>query len=88
MVAAVLSMGAVAALVVAEVAVVAVETARAQNAADAVALAMVDGGRAVAMAVAERHGALVEVVEVGGDTATVTVRFGRISATARASSAP
>ena len=88
MVAAVMSLGAVIGLGIAEASVVLVHAARAANAADAVALAAVDGGRDRAIAVAERVGAGVERLEIAGVTATATVRIGRASATARASAEP
>lgn len=63
---------------------------RAQTAADAAALASLEGGRSSASSLAARHGAvLVEWYEgPGPDEVTVTVRLGETSATARASNAP
>jgi hypothetical protein len=59
-----------------------------QIAADAAALAALQGGRSAAAAVAVANGA--ELVSLTGDhdTATVVVRLGGVQATARASRAP
>src|SRR6056297_1623522 len=60
------------------------EHQRAQTAADAAALASLDGGRAAAVDLAERHGASVVSWRVGpgpGEV-TVVVRLGTASATA------
>ncbi len=65
-----------------------IDRTRAQTAADAAALAALDGGPAAAAALAERHGAVVTAVSASGDEVTVTVRFGAVSATARATDAP
>ena len=67
-----------------------VERTRAQTAADAAALASLDGGRPGAEALAERHGAeLVSWVRgPGNDEVTVEVRLGHARATARATNAP
>lgn len=69
---------------------VARDRARAQTAADAAALASLDGGRAAASAYAARHGATVVSWQrgPGADEVTVVVRLGESSATARASDAP
>ncbi len=68
----------------------AIARTRAQTAADAAALASLDGGRSAASVYAERHGA--EVVEwfAGPEPfeVTVVVRLGDTTATARASNAP
>jgi hypothetical protein len=63
---------------------------RAQTAADAAALASVDGDRADAVALAAEHGATVVdwTVGPGPDEVTVTVRLNGLQATARASIAP
>ncbi len=67
-----------------------IDRTRAQTAADAAALASLDGGRPAASAYARRHGA--EVVEwfAGPEPfeVTVVVRVGDTTATARASNAP
>lgn len=66
-----------------------VDRARAQSAADAAALASVDGGRAPAAELAAAAGGSVASWERLADgTVVVTVRLGGISATASASSAP
>jgi len=88
MVAAAMSMTAVVGLVVAEATVVMVQSARADTAADAVALATIDGGRQRALAVAARYGAEVDRLEISGRTATVRVSVGRATAVARASAEP
>jgi hypothetical protein len=88
MVAVVLAFGALAGLGVAEASVVVIHAARAATAADAVALAAVDGGRDRAVLVAERIGAQIERLEIAGATATATVRVGRATAQARASAEP
>ncbi len=63
---------------------------RAQTAADAAALASLDGGRPAAEDLAERHGASVVswVRGPGVFEVTVVVRLGQSSATARATNAP
>jgi Flp pilus assembly protein TadG len=61
---------------------------RAQTAADAAALAALDGGAAAAGDLAARHGAEVVAWSVDGDEVTVTVRIGDVTATARATDAP
>lgn len=63
---------------------------RAQTAADAAALASLDGGRAAAGELALRHGATVVAWSAGPGPfeVTVTVRVGDTTATARASDAP
>lgn len=89
---ALLAVASVFALITGEMAVVAVEAARAQTAADAAALAavvhLVDGDEpeasAAAAALATRNGGSVEVVSVDGLTAVVTVRVGRSVAMATA----
>ncbi|MGB3736663.1 MAG: pilus assembly protein TadG-related protein [Ilumatobacter sp.] len=68
----------------------AVDRTRAQTAADAAALASLDGGRPSADSLAEQHGAAVVSWFRGPGTSevTVTVRLGDTTATARASNAP
>ncbi len=68
----------------------ALDRTRAQTAADAAALASLDGGRLAAADLAQRHGASVVVWSVGPGPfeVTVTVRVGHTTATARASAAP
>lgn len=63
---------------------------RAQTAADAAALASVDGGRGDAVELAGRHGATVVSWQAGPgpDEVTVVVRVGDVTAIARASDAP
>jgi hypothetical protein len=75
-------------LVAAEVVVRSVEAVRAQNAADAAALAAVELGTATAVSVAAANGALLESIEIVGFDALVVVRVGRSTATARATTAP
>ncbi len=65
-----------------------IDRTRAQTAADAAALAALDGGATVAETLAARHGAVVVEVDIAGDVATVTVRLGEVTATARATDAP
>jgi hypothetical protein len=65
----------------------AIDRTRAQTAADAAALAALDGGPAAATALATRHGAVVVALAVTGDVVTVTVRLGEVTATARATDA-
>ena len=65
-----------------------IDRTRAQTAADAAALAAVDGGPAAARDLAARHGAVVVELSVAGDEVTVTVRLGEVTATARATDAP
>lgn len=66
------------------------DRARAQTAADAAALASLDGGAAAAHDFAARHGATVVAWSrgPGDDEVTVWVRLGESTATARASNAP
>jgi hypothetical protein len=64
------------------------ERTRAQTAADAAALASLDGGADAATDLAARHGGVVTHWSTTGPDVTVTVRIGRASATARASNAP
>lgn len=68
----------------------AIDRTRAQTAADAAALASLDGGRAAAVSLAHRHDA--EVVTwsrgPGPSEVTVVVRLGDTTATARASNNP
>ena len=66
------------------------DRARAQTAADAAALASLDGGSAAAAAYAHRHGGTVVswVTGPGEHEVTVVVRVGDSVATARASDAP
>ena len=61
---------------------------RAQTAADAAALAALDGGPAAAADLAARHGAVVVSWTRRDREVTVTVRLGEVTATARASDAP
>ena len=65
----------------------AVDRTRAQTAADAAALASLDGGRAAAHSLAHVHGAVVVTWFRGPGPAevTVVVRIGETTATARAS---
>ncbi len=67
-----------------------IDRTRAQTAADAAALASLDGGSAVAQAMAQRHGAiLVEFTTgPGSGQVTVVVRVGEVTATAAATDAP
>jgi hypothetical protein len=88
MVAAAVAFGAMAGLGLVEASVVVIDAARAATAADAVALAAVDGGRDRAVLVADRSGAQIERLEIAGATATATVRVGRATAQARASAEP
>ncbi|MEM8746555.1 MAG: pilus assembly protein TadG-related protein [Actinomycetota bacterium] len=64
-----------------------IDRTRAQTAADAAALASLDGGREVAERFASAHGAeLVEWTDgPGADEVTVVVRLGEVTAIARAS---
>jgi len=68
----------------------AVDRTRAQTAADAAALASLEGGRSAADSLAQRHEAVVVAWFRGPGPfeVTVTVRIGDTSATARASNAP
>lgn len=68
----------------------AVDRTRAQTAADAAALASLDGGRPAAVSLAQRHSASVVTWfrGPGPSEVTVTVRLGDTTATARASNAP
>lgn len=68
----------------------AADRARAQTAADAAALASLDGGVATAARFAELHGATLVSWTAGPgiDEVTVVVRFGDATATARATDAP
>jgi len=63
---------------------------RAQTAADAAALASLEGGRAIAVDFASRHGAVLVTWSdgPGPHEVTVVVRVGDSTATARASDAP
>lgn len=65
-----------------------IDRTRAQTAADAAALASLEGGPTAAADLAGRHGAVVTAWSSSGDSVTVTVRIGEVSATARASDAP
>jgi hypothetical protein len=65
-----------------------IDRTRAQTAADAAALASLEGGPAAAARLAGRHGAVVTAWSSSGHEVTVTVRLGEVSATARASDAP
>lgn len=64
-----------------------VDRTRAQTAADAAALAGLDGGPSAASRLAARHGAQVIAWSERGDVVTVTVRLGDTTATARATDA-
>jgi len=66
------------------------DRARAQTAADAAALASLDGGRGAAVDYASRHGAAVISWSAGPGEyeVTVVVRVGDATATARASNSP
>ena len=64
-----------------------VDRTRAQTAADAAALAGLDGGPFAASRLAARHGAQVIAWSERGDVVTVTVRLGDTTATARATDA-
>jgi len=65
-----------------------IDRTRAQTAADAAALAGLEGGSSAASRLAARHGAtLITWTEIGDDV-TVTVRLGETTATARATDAP
>ncbi len=68
----------------------ALDHTRAQTAADAAALASLDGGHSSAVSLARRHGAAVVTWfrGPGPSEVTVTVRLGDTTATARASNAP
>jgi Flp pilus assembly protein TadG len=65
-----------------------IDRTRAQTAADAAALASLEGGATAAADLAARHGATVISWSSSGHEVTVTVRLGDSSATARASDAP
>lgn len=79
---------AVALAVVAEVTVATVHAARARSAADAAALAGVDGGEPAARRLATANGAdLVRFARDGADV-VVTIRVGRVHGHARATSGP
>jgi hypothetical protein len=67
-----------------------IDRTRAQTAADAAALASLDGGRSAAVDLAARHGAIVVAWSPGPgvDEVTVVVRLAEVTATARASNAP
>ncbi|MFN3257997.1 MAG: pilus assembly protein TadG-related protein [Ilumatobacter sp.] len=66
------------------------DRARAQTAADAAALASLDGGEVEAARFAAHHGATLVSWRAGpgADEVTVVVRFGEATATARATDAP
>jgi sarcosine oxidase gamma subunit len=66
-----------------------VDHARARTAADAAALASLQGGRPAALAIAHHHGAVVVAWSAGPgpDEVTVVVSFGGAEATARATQA-
>jgi len=61
-----------------------VDAARAQTAADAAALASIDGGRAAASSLAGEHGGTVVAWSQQGTVITVSVRVGDAVAVARA----
>jgi Flp pilus assembly protein TadG len=64
------------------------ERTRAQTAADAAALASLDGGHRAAARFAGLHGATVVAWTRQGHRVTVVVRIGRATATARATNQP
>ena len=68
----------------------AVDRTRARTAADAAALASVEGGRSAAAEFAAHHGAMLVSWGrgPGADEVTVTVRVGDVTATARARGGP
>lgn len=67
----------------------AIDRGRAQSAADAAALASLDGGRSIASDFARRHGAQVVSWTQGPDhEVTIVVRVGEATATARATNEP
>lgn len=68
--------------------VVVLDRQRAQTAADAAALAGLDGGRAAAAALAARNGATLVSFVADGNEVTVVVRRGDTQARARASDGP
>lgn len=76
------------ALATAELGVAMVQRQHAQTAADAAALAGVDGGRTEAARLATANGGQLEVFGRVGWTVTVTVRWGDASARASASDGP
>lgn len=65
-----------------------IDRTRAQTAADAAALASLEGGSTAASELAARHGATVTSWSASGFEVVVTVRVGATTATARASNAP
>lgn len=65
-----------------------IDRTRAQTAADAAALASLDGGPGAAADLAARHGAEVESWSHIGAEVVVVVRIGDVRATARATNAP
>jgi hypothetical protein len=65
-----------------------IDRTRAQTAADAAALAGLDGGVAASSQLAARHGATVVAWTEDGHEVTVKVRVGDTTATARATDAP
>jgi hypothetical protein len=79
-----LALAALGALLVTRTAAVAADRARAQQAADAAALAGAAAGRPAAERLAARNGGTVERYEQHGDTVTVRVRVGEAAATASA----
>lgn len=78
----------IATLLVARVAVVSADRARARAAADAAALAGALGGRSRSVQLAEANHAELMSYEAVGDTVEVRVRVGEVEATARASTDP
>jgi len=64
------------------------DAAQARTAADAAALAGVDGGRTAAASLAGANGGGLVSFSVVGDDVIVTVRVGRATATARATNGP
>jgi Putative Flp pilus-assembly TadE/G-like len=75
-------------LAVAQMGRTTVDRTRAQTAADAAALASLEGGADAAADLAGRHGAIVIGWSRSGFEVTVTVRLGDVNATARASDEP
>lgn len=79
-----LGLAALGALLVTRTAIVAADRARAQQAADAAALAGAASGRSAAERFAVRNGGTIELYEQRGDRVTVRVRVGEAAATASA----
>jgi hypothetical protein len=79
-----LALAALGALLVSRTALVAADRARAQQAADAAALAGAAAGRPAADRIAARNGATIEHYEQRGDQVVVRARVGEAAATASA----